>query len=71
MPLQTLVSEPALHRIDQMSQKGHVGAQDLATYWVGQGVGLMNQAMSASAVVLDFKEDFLTAFERLGALLED
>ena len=71
MPLQTLVSEPALHRIDQMSQKGHVGAQDLATYWVGQGVGLMNQAMSASAVVQDFKEDFLTAFERLGALLED
>lgn len=71
MPLQTLVSEPALHRIDQMSQKGHAGAQDLATYWVGQGVGLMNQAMSASAVVQDFKEDFLTAFERLGALLED
>ncbi|KPD13591.1 nitronate monooxygenase [Phaeobacter sp. 11ANDIMAR09] len=71
MPLQTLVSEPALHRIDLMSQKGHVGAQDLATYWVGQGVGLMNQAMSAGAVVQDFKEDFLTAFERLGALLED
>lgn len=71
MPLQTLVSEPALHRIDQMSQKGHAGAQDLATYWVGQGVGLMNQAMSASALVQEFKEDFLTAFERLGALLED
>ncbi|WP_122072507.1 nitronate monooxygenase [Pseudophaeobacter sp. EL27] len=71
MPLQTLVSEPALHRIDQMSQKGHEGAQDLATYWVGQGVGLMNQAMSAGGVVQGFKEDFLTAFERLGALLEE
>ncbi|CUH87851.1 Nitronate monooxygenase [Phaeobacter sp. CECT 5382] len=70
MPLQTLVSEPALHRIDQMSQKGHEGAQDLATYWVGQGVGLMNQAMSAGGVVQEFKEDFLTAYERLQKALE-
>lgn len=71
MPLQTLVSEPALHRIDQISQTGHAGAQDLATYWVGQGVGLMNQTMSAGAVVQQFKEEFLTAYERLGALLEE
>jgi NAD(P)H-dependent flavin oxidoreductase YrpB (nitropropane dioxygenase family) len=71
MPLQTLVSEPALHRIDQISQTGHAGAQDLATYWVGQGVGLMNQAMSAGGVVQEFKEDFLTAYERLGALLAE
>lgn len=70
MPLQTLVSEPALQRIDQMSQKGHAGAQDLATYWVGQGVGLMNQAMSAGGVVQDFKEDFLVAYERLQTALE-
>lgn len=70
MPLQTLVSEPALHRIDQMSQQGHEGAQDLATYWVGQGVGLMRQSMSAAAVVQEFKEDFLRAYERLTDLLE-
>ncbi len=70
MPLQTLVSEPALHRIDQMSQKGHAGAQDLATYWVGQGVGLMNQSMSAAAVVQEFKEDFLRGYERLQTALE-
>lgn len=70
MPLQTLVSEPALHRIDQLSQQGHVGAQDLATYWVGQGVGLMQQTMSAGAVVQAFKEDFLTGFERLQKALD-
>ena len=70
MPLQTLVSEPALHRIDQLSQQGHVGAQDLATYWVGQGVGLMQQTMSAGAVVQAFKEDFLTGFERLQTALD-
>ncbi|MBE1296421.1 nitronate monooxygenase [Phycobacter azelaicus] len=70
MPLQTLVSEPALARIDQLSQAGDVGAQDLATYWVGQGVGLMTQAMSAGAVVQAFKEDFLRGYERLQNALE-
>lgn len=65
MPLQSLVAEPALGHIDKLSQSGHVGAKELATYWVGQGVGLMNQSMSAGQVVQQFKEDFLTAYERL------
>ena len=65
MPLQSMVSEPALRRIDQLSEGGHEGAKQLATYWVGQGVGLMNQAMSAGQVVQQFKEDYLTAYERL------
>lgn len=65
MPLQGLVSEPALGKVDKLSQSGHEGAKQLATYWVGQGVGLMNQSMSAGAVVQQFKEDFLTAYERL------
>ena len=37
----------------------------LSTYWVGQGVGLMNQSISASDVVQEFKEDFIEAYERL------
>jgi NAD(P)H-dependent flavin oxidoreductase YrpB (nitropropane dioxygenase family) len=65
MPLQSLVSEPALGHIDKLSQSGHEGAKALATYWVGQGVGLMNQSMSAGQVVQEFKEDYLTAYERL------
>ncbi len=65
MPLQSLVSEPALGKIDKLSQGGHEGAKELATYWVGQGVGLMNQSMSAGAVVQEFKEDFVRAYERL------
>ena len=36
-----------------------------AAYWVGQGVGLMNQSISASDVVQEFKEDFVGAYERL------
>jgi NAD(P)H-dependent flavin oxidoreductase YrpB (nitropropane dioxygenase family) len=71
MPLQSLVSEPALRKIDKLSQGGHEGARRLATYWVGQGVGLMNHETSVRQVVQEFQEDFLEAYERLQAMLED
>lgn len=71
MPLQTLVSEPALRKVEKLAQSGHEGAAELSTYWVGQGVGLMNQATSTAAVVQEFKEDYLTAVERLMATLEE
>ena len=48
-----------------------VGAAELATYWVGQGVGLMNQMTSAAEVVQEFKRDYLEAAERLMATLEE
>jgi NAD(P)H-dependent flavin oxidoreductase YrpB (nitropropane dioxygenase family) len=67
MPLQSMVSEPALRQIDKLSQSGHQGAKDLATYWVGQGVGLMSQPMSSGQVVQQFKEEFAAAYERLAA----
>jgi NAD(P)H-dependent flavin oxidoreductase YrpB (nitropropane dioxygenase family) len=67
MPLQGLVSEPALARIDKLAQAGDPGASALATYWVGQGVGLMNQPLGARQVVQDFMEDFASACERLAA----
>ena len=71
MPLQSLVAEPPLRVIDKLSQGDSQGAKDLATYWVGQGVGLMNEQMTAGQVVQGFKEDFLTAYERLSASLAD
>ena len=70
MPLQSLLVEPALLRIDKLAQSGHDGARDLATYWVGQGVGLMNQEQTAAAVVQEFKADFLDACERLTSSLD-
>ena len=70
MPLQSLLVEPALLRIDKLAQSGHAGARDLATYWVGQGVGLMNQEQTAAAVVQEFKADFLDACERLTSSLD-
>ena len=70
MPLQSLVSEPALRKIDKLAEGGDPAAKRLATYWVGQGVGLMNASTSVRTVVFDFMQDFAAAAERLGGLLE-
>lgn len=71
LPLQSMISEPALRRIDKLAANGHPGAQALATYWVGQGVGLMNKVKPAREVVLEFIEDYLAAAERLGKSLDE
>ena len=70
MPLQPMVAEPALQKVAKLAEGGHDGAKNLATYWVGQGVGLMNQSISASDVVQEFKEDFIGAYERLTGFVE-
>jgi NAD(P)H-dependent flavin oxidoreductase YrpB (nitropropane dioxygenase family) len=71
LPLQSMISEPALRRIDVLAPNGHPGAQALATYWVGQGVGLMNKEMPARDVVMAFIEDYLAATERLSNSLPE
>ncbi len=71
MPLQGLVAGPALQRIDKLAEAGDPNARRLATYWVGQGVGLMNESVSARRVVQDFMEDFAAAYERCQAFMED
>ena len=71
MPLQSLVSEPALGRISKLAEAGDSKAQSLNTYWVGQGVGLMSQSSSAKQVVYDFMSDFLDASDRLSELMKD
>jgi NAD(P)H-dependent flavin oxidoreductase YrpB (nitropropane dioxygenase family) len=71
LPLQAMLSEPALRRVDKLAASGHLGAQALATYFVGQGVGLMNKVKPAREVVLEFIEDYLAAVARLGNSLPD
>ena len=71
MPLQSLVSEPALGRVTKLAEGGHEGAKHLATSFVGQGVGLMNSIQTTRQVVYDFMEDFLAASERLAAAVDD
>ena len=71
MPLQPMVAEPALARVNQLAEGGHDGAVNLATYWVGQGVGLMTESLSAGTVVQEFKQDFINAYERFEGFLKD
>jgi NAD(P)H-dependent flavin oxidoreductase YrpB (nitropropane dioxygenase family) len=71
LPLQPMVVEPALAKVNKLAEAGHKGAKELSTYWVGQGVGLMNQTISASDVVQEFKEDFIEAYERLANFVGD
>ncbi len=71
MPLQSIVTEPAMARITKLAEGGHDGARKLASYFVGQGVGLMNDSVSARTVVYEFMEDFLSATERLNRFTAD
>ncbi|MDO3637401.1 NAD(P)H-dependent flavin oxidoreductase [Mycolicibacterium arseniciresistens] len=71
LPLQSMLVEPVLRRIDGLASQGHSGAQALSTYFVGQGVGLMNKVKPAREVVREFIEDYLAAAERLSGTLPD
>ncbi|MFI5959236.1 NAD(P)H-dependent flavin oxidoreductase [Cryptosporangium sp. NPDC051539] len=69
MPLQTLISEPALRHVDALAAAGDAGAQELATYWVGQGVGLMNEVKSTRDVVYEMASDYADAVARVTSTL--
>ncbi|MEM7218627.1 MAG: nitronate monooxygenase family protein [Pseudomonadota bacterium] len=69
MPFQGLVSGPPLARIDKLAESGHTGAKQLATYWVGQGVGMMNESLSSRTVVQNFMEDFASAWEGMKGVM--
>ncbi len=71
MPLMSLVSEPALGRVTKLAEGGHSGAKQLATFFVGQGVGLMNDIQDTRTVVREFMEDYLEATERLASVMEE
>jgi NAD(P)H-dependent flavin oxidoreductase YrpB (nitropropane dioxygenase family) len=71
MPLQPMLTQPSLARVDKLAERGHEGAQRLATYWVGQGVGLMNKQMAAADVVREMAEDYLDAVDRVASSVDD
>ena len=55
MPLQSLVSEPALTRVTKLAEGGHEGARQLATYWVGQGVGIKRRQIVGHGVIRSWR----------------
>ncbi len=70
MPLMGMVSEPSFHRIETAVLGGNNQARDLVSYFVGQGVGLIDQVRSAKGVVQDFREEFAEAVLGLTSMLE-
>ena len=70
MPLQGVLSRPAMDKIDRKASLGHEGAVALSTYYVGQAVGLMNKEKSVKTIVYEFMEDYGEAVERLSNTLK-
>lgn len=71
MQLMSLVSEPAIRRIEKSAEAGNAAARPLVTYFVGQGVGLVEDIKSARQVVQEFKEEFAEAFEMVNGLMDE
>lgn len=71
MPLQSIISRDAFEAIDRSAAAGNPRARDLVSYFVGQGVGLIDSVKSAGAVVQEFKEDFAEAVEHMNALVAE
>jgi len=70
MPLMSLVSEGAIRSINRAAEAGNPKAREMVTYFVGQGVGLIDSVRSAGQVVQAFKEEFLEAIEHMNELLD-
>ena len=70
MPLMGMVSEPSFQRIEKAVLGGNQPARELVSYFVGQGVGLIDQVRSARNVVQDFREEFAAAVVGLAAMME-
>lgn len=70
MPMQSLIAEPAIHRATKAAEGGNAKARELVTYFVGQGVGLVSDIVSARSVVQDFMQDYANAVETLNAVFE-
>jgi NAD(P)H-dependent flavin oxidoreductase YrpB (nitropropane dioxygenase family) len=71
MPLQSILSRDAFHSIDRAAAAGNAKARDLVSYFVGQGVGLIDSVKSAGAVVQEFKQDFIEAVEHMNSLIQE
>jgi NAD(P)H-dependent flavin oxidoreductase YrpB (nitropropane dioxygenase family) len=70
MPLQSVLVADSQRRIQRLAHKTDSGARDLATYFVGQVVGQMNEVKSSRRVVSEMIEEFVDTMERLSALVE-
>jgi NAD(P)H-dependent flavin oxidoreductase YrpB (nitropropane dioxygenase family) len=70
MPLQGMLSEPAMARVNRAAEAGNENARALVSYFVGQGVGLVDSIPSCRQVVAAFMAEFADALEDMRLLSE-
>ena len=70
MPMQPMLIDDAIRRIDRAAHHEGSGAEQLVNYYVGQIVGTMNESKPAARVVYDMIEEFIDAVSGLAAQLE-
>jgi NAD(P)H-dependent flavin oxidoreductase YrpB (nitropropane dioxygenase family) len=71
MPLQSLISEPALYAAHRAAERGNDKARELVSYFVGQGVGLVDSVKSSRTVVREFMEEFAEALAEVQDLMKE
>ncbi len=71
MPLQLFLSEPAFRRAELEASRGNRKAEALVSYYIGQGVGLLDQVKTSKGVVREFMEDFAAAAADMAQLTEE
>ncbi len=69
MPLQPILVDDAVRRIDRAAHHAGSGAEQLANYFVGQIVGSMNESKPAARVVYEMIDEFIESIERLNTLI--
>ncbi|RLE19783.1 MAG: nitronate monooxygenase, partial [Actinobacteria bacterium] len=70
MPLQPMLVGPALNRINRAANTPDSGAEQLATYFIGQVVGSIDTVRPSGRVVLEIIEEFIDTVTGLAAELE-
>ncbi len=70
MPAQQVLIDEAIRRIDRSAHHEGSGAEKLANYFVGQIVGNMNESKSATQVVFDMVDEFISATQSVVTQME-
>ncbi len=70
MPAQQVLIDDAIRRIDRAAHHEGSGAEKLANYFVGQIVGNMNESKSATQVVFDMVDEFISATQSVVTQME-
>lgn len=70
MPLQPILTDGSQARINRAAHQPGSGAEQLATYFVGQIVGSMSRVRPAGQVVMEMVDEFIDSCESLAKHLE-